>query len=150
MAHPATSPAPLPPDPHTASALLKIARVFNHDYDTGDYGPVYTRWDARSQAIITRADYIKRHKDCPSGSQTLSQTESVSPDGPHGTWLVHYEIGGQQLTTTGSTSTVGGCSTWCSATQTRSSCTGCPRSSMSRLLAVTTDPPTEEQARLAG
>jgi hypothetical protein len=96
--HPAASPVPLPPDPHTAPALLKIATAFNHDYDTGDYGPVYTRWDARSQAIITRADYIKRHKDCPSGSHTLSQTESVSPGGPHGTWLVHYQIGGQQLT----------------------------------------------------
>jgi hypothetical protein len=54
-------------------------------------------WDARSQAIITRAGYIKRHKDCPGGSQALSQTESVSPGGPHGAWLVH-EIGGQQLT----------------------------------------------------
>jgi hypothetical protein len=92
-AHPVMSPAPLPPDPHTASALLKIAKVFDHDYDTGDYGPVYTRWDARSQAIITRADYIKRHKDCPSGSHTLSQTESVSAGGPRGAWLVHYEIG---------------------------------------------------------
>jgi hypothetical protein len=96
--HPAAAASPLPPDPHTAAALLTIARSFNHDYDTGDYGPVYTRWDARSQAIITRADYIERHKDCPSGPQTLSQTESVSPGGPHGTWLVHYEIGGQQLT----------------------------------------------------
>ena len=95
--HPA-APAPLPPDRHTVSALLKIAAAFNHDYDTGDYGPVYTRWDARSQAIITRADYIKRHKDCPRRSQTLSQTESASPGGPHGAWLVHYEIGGQQLT----------------------------------------------------
>jgi hypothetical protein len=97
-AHPAASPSPLPPDPHTAAALLTIARSFNHDYDTGHYGPVYARWDARSQAIITRADYIKRHKDCSSGPQTLSQTESVSPDGLHGAWLVHYEIGGQQLT----------------------------------------------------
>jgi hypothetical protein len=96
-AHPAASPAPLPPDPRTASALLKIATVFNHDYDTGDYGPVYARWDARSQAIITRADYIRRHKDCPSGPQTLSQTEGVSR-GPRGAWLVHYQIGGQQLT----------------------------------------------------
>jgi hypothetical protein len=97
-AHPAASSSPLSPDPHTASALLKIAATFNHDYDTGDYGPVYTRWDARGQAIITRADYLKRHKDCPSGPHTLSQTESISPGGPHGAWLVHYEIGGQQLT----------------------------------------------------
>jgi hypothetical protein len=43
------------------------------------------------------ADYIKRHKDCPSGSRTLSHTEGVNP-GPHGAWLVHYETGGQQLT----------------------------------------------------
>jgi hypothetical protein len=96
-AHPAASPAPLPLDPHTPSALLKIATAFNHDYDTGDYGPVYTRWDARSQAIISRADYIRRHKDCPTGSHSLWQTDSVSP-GPDGAWLVHYEIGGQQLT----------------------------------------------------
>src|SRR5215472_922624 len=96
--HQAASPAPLPPDPHTASALLKIAATFNHDYDTGDYGLVYARRDPRSQAIITRTDYIKRHKDCPSGSQTLSQTEGVSPGGPRGAWLVHYEISGQQLT----------------------------------------------------
>jgi len=95
--HPAVSPARLPPDPHTAAALLKLATTFNHDYDTGKYGPVYARWDARSQAIITRTDYIQRHKDCPSGSHALSQTESVGP-GPRGAWLVHYEIGGQQLT----------------------------------------------------
>ena len=96
--HPAASAPPLPRDPHTASALLKIAAAFNQDYDTGDYGPVYTRWDGRSRAIITRADYLKRHKDCPSGPQTLSQTESVSRGSPRGAWLVHYEIGGQQLT----------------------------------------------------
>jgi hypothetical protein len=98
MGHPASTPAPQPADPHTASALLKIAAAFNHDYDTGDYGPVYARWDARSQAVIGRVDYVQRHKDCPSGSQALSQTESVSPGAPHGAWLVHYEIGGQQLT----------------------------------------------------
>jgi hypothetical protein len=73
--HPAASVAPLPPDPHTAAALLTIATTFNHDYD-----------------------YTKRHNDCPTGSPVLSHTESASPGGPHGAWLVHYEIGGQQLT----------------------------------------------------
>jgi hypothetical protein len=96
-AHPVAA-ASLPPSPHTASALLKIATVFNHDYDTGKYGPVYARWDPRSQAIITRADYITRRKDCSGGPHVLSQTESVSQGGPHGSWLVHYEISGQQLT----------------------------------------------------
>jgi hypothetical protein len=51
-AHTATSVLSLPPDPGTAAALLKIATAFNDDYDTGHYGPVYARWDARSQAII--------------------------------------------------------------------------------------------------
>ena len=96
--HTAASPAPLPPDPRTAAALLKIATAFNHDYDTGDYGPVYARWDARSQAIITRSDYIQRHKECPGSSPALSQTESACPGGLDGDWLVRYEIGGQQLT----------------------------------------------------
>jgi hypothetical protein len=89
--------APLPPDPRTASALLKIATVFNDDYDRGDYGPVYARWDARSQAIITRAQYIKRHRDCPGAPHAAALVQSATP-GPHGAWLVDYEIGGQRLT----------------------------------------------------
>lgn len=89
--------SPLPPDPHTASALLAVGSAFNHDYDTGDYAPVYARWDARSQAIISEADYVQRHRQCP-GARNSSRTEDDSPGGPHGAWLVHYEIGGQQLT----------------------------------------------------
>jgi hypothetical protein len=94
--HAAASVAPLPPDPRTAPALLKIATVFNNEYDSGDYGPVYARWDARSQAIITRAGYIKRHQDCPSAAHAAAHVESATP-GPHGAWLVDYEIGGQRL-----------------------------------------------------
>jgi hypothetical protein len=102
-AHPAASTAPgvpavpLPPDPRTPAALLAIAAVFNNEYDSGDYGPVYARWDARSQAIITGAEYIRRHKECPSAPQTAAQVESATP-GPHGAWIVDYEIGGQRLT----------------------------------------------------
>jgi hypothetical protein len=81
--HAAASSSPLPPDPRTASALLKIATTFNDDYDNGDYGPVYARWDTRSQAVITRAQYIERHKDCPGAPHTPSLTESATP-GPHG------------------------------------------------------------------
>jgi hypothetical protein len=83
-------------DPHTTVALLRIATAFNNSYDSGDYGPVYDRWDARSQAIIGRADYIHRHEACPS-PHTVAHVEGATP-GPHGSWLVNYEIGGQQLT----------------------------------------------------
>lgn len=95
---PGTPQATVTRDPRTAAALLKIATVFNDDYDDGEYGPVYDRWDARSQAIITRAGYIRRHRECPSDSRALSRTESVNPRGPHKAWLVYYEIGGEQLT----------------------------------------------------
>ena len=58
---------------------------------------MYARWDARSQAIITRVQYIRRHQDCPSAPHAAARVESAIP-GPHGAWLVNYEIGGQQLT----------------------------------------------------
>jgi hypothetical protein len=95
-AAPGRSAASLPADPQTAAALLKIATAFNNEYGSGDYGPVYARWDARSQAIISEADYIQRHKDCPASPQP-ARTETATP-GPHGAWMVRYEIGGQQLT----------------------------------------------------
>ena len=97
QAHAVASAAALPPDAPTATALLKIATVFNNEYDRADYGPVYDRWDARSQAVITRAQYIKRHRDCPNAPQAAAQVETATP-GRHGAWLVDYEIGGQQLT----------------------------------------------------
>jgi hypothetical protein len=84
-------------DPRTAAALLKIATAFNDEYDTGDYRPVYDRWDARSQAIITRAEYIRRHTDCPSAPRAAAHVESATP-GPRGAWLVDYEISGTRLT----------------------------------------------------
>jgi len=86
--------SPLPADPHTATALLKIATVFNDDYDRGIYGPVYDRWDTRSKALISRAEYIRRHTECPT-SPSATQVESATP-GPHGAWLVSYAVSGAE------------------------------------------------------
>jgi hypothetical protein len=85
---------PLPRDPHTVTALLKIAAVFNDDYDRGVYGPVYDRWDARSKVLISRAEYIRRHTECPT-SPSATHVESASP-GPHGAWLVSYVVTGAE------------------------------------------------------
>ena len=95
--HPAAPRVSGPPEPRTAAALLAIAAAFNRAYDRGDYGPVYDRWDARSRAIISRAGYLRRHRDCPSAPHAAARTESARP-GPRGAWRVDYEIGGQQLT----------------------------------------------------
>jgi hypothetical protein len=92
---PAARPLAVARDPRTMAALLKIATVFNNDYDGGDYGPVWDRWDARSQAIISRADYIRRHTECPDSPQSVT-VEDASP-GPGGAWIVDYEAGGVQL-----------------------------------------------------
>ena len=91
----ASRPAARVSDPHTMAALLRIATVFNDEYDGGDYGPVYDRWDARSQAIITRADYVRRHQECPTSPQG-ARVEDASP-GPAGAWIVTYVISGVQL-----------------------------------------------------
>jgi hypothetical protein len=92
-------PAPQPPAPshdqRTAAALLKIATVFNDDYDSGVYGPVWDRWDARSQAVIGRAEYVRRHTECPDSPQSVT-VEDASP-GPGGAWIVDYSSGGVQL-----------------------------------------------------
>ena len=85
------------PDPKTAAALIRIARAFNDNYDRGNDGPVWDRWDARSQAVISRAEYIRRHIECAAGPQGPAHVEGATP-GPRGTWLVRYEIGGQQFT----------------------------------------------------
>jgi hypothetical protein len=90
-------PAQPDPDPRTAAALVRIAQVFNNNYDDNNDGPVWDRWDARSKALISRAAYIRRHAECPTAPQGAAHVESATP-GPHGTWLVGYEIGGQQLT----------------------------------------------------
>ena len=38
--HPAAATRSWPPDPRTVAALLRIAQVFNTDYDSGRYGAV--------------------------------------------------------------------------------------------------------------
>jgi hypothetical protein len=102
-AAPAARPSPAAPaarpgpDPGTAAALVRIAQVFNTDFGRNDDGPVYDRWDARSQAVISRAEYIRRHAECATAPQAPAHVESAVP-GPHGAWLVRYEIGGQQFT----------------------------------------------------
>jgi hypothetical protein len=105
--HPSPSPAastpgstpptlPAAPDPRTAAALRHIAQVFNDDYQNGVYPPVYERWDRASQAVISEADYVRRHTECASSAGAPAVVESVSAE-PHGFWLVRYEIGGQQF-----------------------------------------------------
>jgi hypothetical protein len=102
-AHPAAAAAPRPaatrpgPDPRSPAALVRIAQAFNDNYDHNNDGPVWDRWDVRSQAVISRTEYIRRHAECATAPQGPAHVEDATP-GPKGEWLVRYEIGGQQLT----------------------------------------------------
>ncbi|MDA8263529.1 MAG: hypothetical protein M0Z47_11945 [Actinomycetota bacterium] len=92
-----TPSAPLTsPEPRTAKELLAITSTFNLDYAANDVGPVYARWDARSRNIISEAQYVLRHRECPSHPGT-PVTESAVPS-TGGWWEVHYSVDGVQLT----------------------------------------------------
>jgi len=80
-----------------AKTLVAIAQVFNDDYGRNNDGPVYDRWDVRSKALISRADYIKRHAECATAPQEPAHVESAT-QGVGGAWLVRYEISGLQFT----------------------------------------------------
>lgn len=83
-------------DPETRPALLRIARRFNDDYATNRDAAVYDRWDAASRAVISRAAFLRRHRDCPDPPEGRVDTWGVTR-GPGGAWLVHYSIGGIQF-----------------------------------------------------
>lgn len=84
-------------DPDTAHALLRIARRLNNDYATNKDAAVYARWDAASRKVISRATYVRRHRECPSPPEGKVDTYGVTHESGN-EWLVHYSIGSQHFT----------------------------------------------------
>jgi hypothetical protein len=82
-------------DSLTSQSLLRVASLFNQDYSANRVGAVYERWDARSQSIITRSDYIRRHIECPTAPGE-AVVESAEPS-TRGYWSVRYSISGLQF-----------------------------------------------------
>jgi len=95
------SPGPVPTttDPPTVAALLRIAQVLNDNYDNGHFGAVYDRWDARSQALISRAEYIRRHALCAPATHAVAVVEGAARAAGNG-WHVSYRINGSNLVDT--------------------------------------------------
>ena len=82
-------------DPQTTPALIGVATRFNQDYAANRAGLVYDRWDSQSQAIISRAQYVMRHVECPT-SPGPAIVEGASR-ATKGFWRVDYSISGVQL-----------------------------------------------------
>ena len=83
-------------EPRSAGALYSIATAFNDHYAANQVGKVYDRFDTASRAVISRAAYLTRHRECPDPPGAATVT-SVAP-GSGGYWLVHYEISGVTMT----------------------------------------------------
>ncbi len=82
-------------EPRTAKALLRVARTFNADYAANRVGAVYDRWDARSRKIISRADYVRRHRECHTNPGP-ARIEGATRTGAW--WHVRYAISDVSLT----------------------------------------------------
>lgn len=81
--------------PATASELLRVASVFERDYQHNVDAPVWDLFDGPSRALISRAQYVRWHHDCPttSGDATVLDATPLA----RGWWRVDYEIGGVRL-----------------------------------------------------
>ena len=82
-------------EPATASGLVGVARVFEHDYQHNLDGPVWDRFDGPSRALITRAQYVRWHRECPVSSGAATVRDATRLSG--GWWQVDYEIGAVSL-----------------------------------------------------
>lgn len=83
------------PEPESARTLLHVAREFNADYAANRDGLVYDRWDPASRWIIPRAEYVRRHRECPTAPGPAT-VESASRAGG-GYWAVRYDLSGTRL-----------------------------------------------------
>jgi hypothetical protein len=87
--------APSSSEPATSAELVRVATQFDDDYQFNVDGAVWDRFDVSSQALISRANYVRWHQECPAspGVATIRSASSLTS----GWWVVNYEIGGVSL-----------------------------------------------------
>ena len=83
-------------DADSGVALRAVATAFNNNYEHNDVGAVYDRWDSASQALISKSNYVRRHKICP--TQPGKATTREVSQSANGYWTVVYAISGVAMT----------------------------------------------------
>ncbi len=78
-------------EPTTSTELVRVATSFDHDYQFNIDGPTWDRFDPASQALISRANYIRWHQECPASPGPATVLRATRLAG--GWWRVDYEIG---------------------------------------------------------
>ncbi|GAA0385810.1 hypothetical protein GCM10009530_40960 [Microbispora corallina] len=78
------APTRRPAQPKTrAGARLAAQKVFDL-YTSGQYGPFWDRWTSEAQRLVSRRDYVRRFRLCPSIAQGIRiQISAVSVTGDH-------------------------------------------------------------------
>jgi hypothetical protein len=77
----------------SAVGLRAAAQVVLAAYSSGQWGVFWDHWDPASQALITRAEYIRRKTACPRITGVPISISAVQP-GANGLWnVVGHGIG---------------------------------------------------------
>lgn len=71
------TPSRRPAQPKTRAGARAAAQKVFDLYSSGQYGPSWDRWAAAAQKLVSRRDYVRRFKLCPSVAEGLRFTISA-------------------------------------------------------------------------
>ncbi|MEO3860857.1 hypothetical protein [Acrocarpospora sp. B8E8] len=63
-----------PAQPRTRTAVKAAAEALWDSYAVGDYGAYWDAWAAADKKVVSRKDYQRRHRLCPSAAEGINWT----------------------------------------------------------------------------
>ncbi|GAA0969690.1 hypothetical protein GCM10009555_017270 [Acrocarpospora macrocephala] len=70
----AEEPTGPPAQPRTRAAVKAAAEALWDSYAVGDYGTYWDAWAAADKKVVSRKDYQRRHRLCPSSAEGINWT----------------------------------------------------------------------------
>lgn len=65
------TPSEKPAQPRTRAAVRSAAEEVFDAYAAGEYGPFWDMWTSQAKEVVSRKDYVRRFRLCPSVAQGL-------------------------------------------------------------------------------